>query len=80
MDASSLPSSEPDQFFDAVETQSNPASSMFNTPTAMRTRPIVFSSPSLSQDEDKYRSFHEPILSQSRSRSLIPSAPPPSTC
>ena len=79
MDASSLPPSELDEFFDAVETQPNHPFSLFNSPTAIRTRRIPFSSPLPSQNEDEYSPFREPTISRSPSRSPTPSTPPPMT-
>lgn len=55
MDAPSLPPSELDEFFDAVETQSNHPPSLFNSPTAIRTRAITFSSPLPLQNENQPR-------------------------
>ena len=77
MDAS-LSSSQPYEFFDAVETQSNHPS-LFNFPTAIPTRFIAFSSllPSHEDDDDDDHCspFRDPTIFRTPSRFPTPSTP-----
>ena len=70
-----LPSSELDQFFDAVETQPvDQSNSLFNTPTTIRTRSIASS---LNNRENPYSPFREPTVSRTPTPLKSPTPPSP---